>query len=184
MIIHNDNNELIPTRAVTGWRVGIDYRKLNAVTRKDHFHPQDQEKPAFTCPFGVYAYKKMSFKLCNALPTFQRCMLVIFADLVEKCIDVFMVDFSVFGDSFDICQMNLETVLERCVETNLEFNLEIRDKSGKDNLVVDHLSRLINEEVVKGEREITEAFPDEKLFLLQEIVDCSYIQLQGFMNYS
>ncbi|KAG9458256.1 hypothetical protein H6P81_002764 [Aristolochia fimbriata] len=36
-VIHNENNELIPTRTVTGWRVCIDYRKLNATTRKDHF---------------------------------------------------------------------------------------------------------------------------------------------------
>ena len=33
----NEKNELIPTRTVTGWRVCIDYRKLNTATRKDHF---------------------------------------------------------------------------------------------------------------------------------------------------
>nr|GEV06798.1 DNA-directed DNA polymerase [Tanacetum cinerariifolium] len=36
-IVANENNELIPTRLVTGWRVCIDYRKLNDATRKDHF---------------------------------------------------------------------------------------------------------------------------------------------------
>ncbi|XP_026419657.1 uncharacterized protein LOC113315610 [Papaver somniferum] len=36
-IVENKNNELIPTRKVTGWRVCIDYRKLNSVSRKDHF---------------------------------------------------------------------------------------------------------------------------------------------------
>ncbi|XP_073314692.1 uncharacterized protein [Primulina huaijiensis] len=36
-VITNENNELIPTRTVTGWRVCIDYRKLNDATRKDHF---------------------------------------------------------------------------------------------------------------------------------------------------
>ncbi|GJX04913.1 hypothetical protein Tco_0190829 [Tanacetum coccineum] len=36
-IVMNDNNELIPSRTVTGWRVCIDYRKLNDATRKDHF---------------------------------------------------------------------------------------------------------------------------------------------------
>jgi len=36
-VIHNDKNELIPTRTVTGWRMRIDYRKLNQATRKDHF---------------------------------------------------------------------------------------------------------------------------------------------------
>nr|GEV60826.1 reverse transcriptase domain-containing protein [Tanacetum cinerariifolium] len=36
-VVENKNNELIPTRLVTGWRVCIDYRKLNDATRKDHF---------------------------------------------------------------------------------------------------------------------------------------------------
>ncbi|GKB68580.1 reverse transcriptase domain-containing protein, partial [Tanacetum coccineum] len=36
-VIENDDNELIPTRLVMGWRVCIDYRKLNDVTHKDHF---------------------------------------------------------------------------------------------------------------------------------------------------
>ena len=36
-VIRNEKNELIPTRTVTGWRVCIDYRKMNTVTRKDHF---------------------------------------------------------------------------------------------------------------------------------------------------
>ena len=37
IVIRNEKNGLIPTRTVTGWRVCIDYRKLNTVTRKDHF---------------------------------------------------------------------------------------------------------------------------------------------------
>ena len=37
IVIRNERNELIPTRTVTGWRVCIDYRKLNTATRKDHF---------------------------------------------------------------------------------------------------------------------------------------------------
>nr|GEW47314.1 reverse transcriptase domain-containing protein [Tanacetum cinerariifolium] len=36
-VVANENNELIPTRFVTGWRVCIDYRKLNDAIRKDHF---------------------------------------------------------------------------------------------------------------------------------------------------
>ena len=37
IVVENDKGDLIPQRAPTGWRVCIDYRKLNAVTRKDHF---------------------------------------------------------------------------------------------------------------------------------------------------
>ena len=36
-VIRNERNKLIPIRTVTGWRVCIDYRKLNTATRKDHF---------------------------------------------------------------------------------------------------------------------------------------------------
>nr|GFA96827.1 reverse transcriptase domain-containing protein [Tanacetum cinerariifolium] len=36
-VIKNNENELVPTRLVTGWRVCIDYRKLNEDTRKNHF---------------------------------------------------------------------------------------------------------------------------------------------------
>lgn len=36
-VVKNENDELIPTRTVTGHRMCIDYRKLNAATRKDHF---------------------------------------------------------------------------------------------------------------------------------------------------
>ena len=37
IVIRNERNELIPTRSMKGWRVCIDYRKLNITTRKDHF---------------------------------------------------------------------------------------------------------------------------------------------------
>jgi hypothetical protein len=36
-MIINEKNELIPTRTITGWRMCIGYRKLNSMTRKDHF---------------------------------------------------------------------------------------------------------------------------------------------------
>ncbi|XP_068332797.1 uncharacterized protein [Pyrus communis] len=75
--------------------------------------PEDQEKTTFTCPFGTFAYRRMPFGLCNAPATFQRCMMSIFSDYVEKIIEVFMDDFSVFGDSFDGCLNNLSLILKR-----------------------------------------------------------------------
>ncbi|GJU69205.1 hypothetical protein Tco_1255464 [Tanacetum coccineum] len=69
----NDENELIPTRLVTGWRIPID--------------PKDQEKKnLYIGPYGIFA--------------FRRCL--------------------------------------------LEFDIEIRDKKGAENLAADHLSRLEN----------------------------------------
>ena len=118
--VHNEKGEGIPTRLTTSWRVCIDYRRLNEVTRKDHFplpfidqllerisgYPvycfldgysgyfqieiaaEDQEKTTFTCPFRTYEYRRMPFGLCNAPATFQRCMLNIFSDLVERIMEI------------------------------------------------------------------------------------------------
>ncbi|XP_070013403.1 uncharacterized protein [Nicotiana sylvestris] len=96
--------------------------------------PEDQEKTTFTRPYGTYAFKRMPFGLCNVPATFQRCMVAIFTDMVERFVKVFMDDFSVFGCSFDECLMNLDK----------EFDLEIRDQKGTENQVADHLSRLEN----------------------------------------
>lgn len=54
--------------------------------------------------------------------TFQRSMTVIFDDMVEKFIKVFMVDFSVFRTPFDTCLENLSQVLQRCEKINLVLN--------------------------------------------------------------
>ncbi|RVW19079.1 Retrovirus-related Pol polyprotein from transposon 17.6 [Vitis vinifera] len=58
---------------------------------------EDQEKTTFTCPFGTYAYRRMPFGLCNAPATFQRCMLSIFSDMVERIMEVFMDDITIYG---------------------------------------------------------------------------------------
>ncbi|GJZ39636.1 reverse transcriptase domain-containing protein [Tanacetum coccineum] len=84
----------------------------------------DQEKTTFTCPFGTYAYRRMPFGLCNALATFRRYMLAIFHDMIEESIEVFMDDFSVFGNSFDNCLKNFDKMLHRCNDTNLVLNWE------------------------------------------------------------
>ncbi|GJW82287.1 reverse transcriptase domain-containing protein [Tanacetum coccineum] len=49
--------------------------------------PKDQEKTTFTCPYGTFAYRRMPFGLCNAPGTFQRCMMAIFHDMIEKDIE-------------------------------------------------------------------------------------------------
>ncbi|XP_035832018.1 uncharacterized protein LOC118481040, partial [Helianthus annuus] len=86
--------------------------------------PEDQEKTTFTCPYGTFSYRRMPFGLCNAPATFQRCMVAIFHDMIEKTMEVFMDDFSIFGDSYDQCLDNLKRMLSRCEETNLALNWE------------------------------------------------------------
>nr|GEY89470.1 reverse transcriptase domain-containing protein [Tanacetum cinerariifolium] len=169
-VIKNEENELVPTRLVTGWRVFIDYRKLNEETRKDHFplpfidqmlerlagneyycfldgfsgyfqipiDPKDQEKTTFTCPYGTFAYKRMPFGLCNAPGTFQRCMMAIFHDMIEQTMEVFMDDFSVFGNSFSTCLTNLKKMLKRCEDTKLALYLEKSHFMVKEGIVLGH----------------------------------------------
>ncbi|MCI35926.1 hypothetical protein A2U01_0057147, partial [Trifolium medium] len=62
--------------------------------------PEDQQRTTFTCPYGTFAFRRMPFGLCNASATFQRCMMALFSDLIESAMEVFMDDFSVFGESF------------------------------------------------------------------------------------
>ncbi|GJX37499.1 reverse transcriptase domain-containing protein, partial [Tanacetum coccineum] len=100
--------------------------------------PQDQEKTTFTCPYGTFAYRRMPFGLCNAPGTFQRCMMAIFHDMIEKTMEVFMDDFSVFGDSFDSCLSNLEKMLKRCEDTNLVLNWEKCHFMCREGIVLGH----------------------------------------------
>nr|GEZ05014.1 DNA-directed DNA polymerase [Tanacetum cinerariifolium] len=169
-VITNDENELVPTRLITRWRVCVDYRKLNEATKKDHFplpfmdqmlerlagnefycfldgfscyfqipiDPKDQEKTTFTCPYETFAYKRMPFGLCNAPSTFQRCMMTIFHDMIEQTMEVFMDDFSVFGNSFSTCLTNLEKMLKRCEDTKLALNWEKSHFMVKEGIVLGH----------------------------------------------
>ncbi|GJU79597.1 reverse transcriptase domain-containing protein [Tanacetum coccineum] len=100
--------------------------------------PHDQEKTTFTCPYGTFAYRRMPFGLCNAPGTFQRCMMAIFHDMIEKTMEVFMDDFSVFGDSFDSCLSNLEKMLKRCEDTNLVLNWEKCHFMCREGIVLGH----------------------------------------------
>ncbi|GJZ55703.1 reverse transcriptase domain-containing protein [Tanacetum coccineum] len=190
-VVENDENELIPTRLVTGWRVCIDYHKLNEATRKDHFplpfmdqmlerlagneyycfldgfsgyfqipiDPKDQEKTTFTCPYGTFAYRRMPFGLCNAPGTFQRCMMAIFHDMIEKTMEVFMDDFSVFGNSFGTCLSHLDKMLKRCEDTNLCLNWEKSHFMVKEGIVLGHKISKNGIEVDKAKVEVIAKLP-------------------------
>nr|GEW06072.1 reverse transcriptase domain-containing protein [Tanacetum cinerariifolium] len=169
-IVENEENELILTRLVMGWRVYIDYRKLNEATYKDHFplpftvqmlerlarnqyycfldgfsgyfqipiDPKDQKKPTFTCPYGTFSYRRIPFGLCNESGTFQRCMMAIFQDMIEKTMEVFIDDFSVFENSFQSCLSHLEKMLKRCEDTNNCLNGDKSHFMVKEGIVLGH----------------------------------------------
>ncbi|XP_021992121.1 uncharacterized protein LOC110888932 [Helianthus annuus] len=217
IVIGEDGKE-VATRPVTGWRICIDYRKLNVATSKDHFplpfidqifrlwkssqiaiHPDDQQKTTFTCPYGTFAFRRMPFGLCNAPATFQRCMRVdkkpvaiyyaskTLADAQlnytttekELLAVVYALDkfrpyicgskVIVFSDHSAIRYLmekkDAKPRLIRWILLLQEFDLEIRDKKGSENVVADHLLRVVNE--IEGtEHDILETFPDEHLLTI------------------
>ncbi|XP_070037246.1 uncharacterized protein [Nicotiana tomentosiformis] len=126
IVVPNENNELISTRTVTGRShfCFLDgYSRYNQIS----IAPEDREKTSFTCLYGIFAFRRMPFGLCNAPATFQKCMLAIFTDMVEDIMEVFMDDFSVVGDSFEDCLHNLRRVLKRTL-SGAQLNYTMTEK--------------------------------------------------------
>ncbi|KAK1667999.1 hypothetical protein QYE76_056158 [Lolium multiflorum] len=131
-VVPNDNDELIPQRVVVGYRMCIDFRKVNKVTKKDHY----------PLPFID-----------------QICMSAIFHGFCESIVEVFMDDFSVYGNSFDSCLRNLDKVLQRCEETNLVLNWEKCHFMVNEGIVLGHKISERGIEVDRAKVEAIEKMP-------------------------
>ncbi|CAN6720975.1 unnamed protein product [Malus baccata var. baccata] len=213
-VVENAENELVPTRIQTDWRVCIDYRKINATTRNDHFPlpfldkmlerlaghsfycfldgysgynqiviaPDDQENTTFTCPFGTFAYRCMPFGFYRrfikdfskiAQPLCRLLQKEVSFEFNEACEQAFnhlkdllttvpiitppdwSIPFKLMCDASDYA---LGAVLGQ------RKNKLPHDKRGSDNVVADHLSRLVSEEEALP---ISETFPDEQLLSIK-----------------
>nr|GEX10658.1 reverse transcriptase domain-containing protein [Tanacetum cinerariifolium] len=133
--------------------------------------PKDQEKTTFTCPYGTFAYKRMPFRLSNAPGTFQRCMMAIFHDMIEQTMEVFMDDFSVFGNSFSTCLTNLERMLKRFEDTKLALNWE------KSHFMVKEALKYLFPEKDAKARLL-------RWILLLQVFDFKVIDTKGAENYA
>ncbi|KAK1650225.1 hypothetical protein QYE76_068030 [Lolium multiflorum] len=134
-VVPNDNDELIPQRVVVGYRMCIDFRKVNKVTKKDHY----------PLPF-----------IDQML---ERCMSAIFHGFCESIVEVFMDDFSIYGNSFDNCLRNLDKVLQRCEETNLVLNWEKCHFMVNEGIVLGHKISERGIEVDRAKVEAIEKMP-------------------------
>nr|GEZ71380.1 DNA-directed DNA polymerase [Tanacetum cinerariifolium] len=152
-VIKNDENELVPTCLVTGWRVCIDYWKLNEATRKDHF--------------SLLFMDQMIERLAG---NEYYCFLDGFSGYFQITIDpkdqekttmmeVFMDDFFVFGNSFSKCLTNLENILKRCEDTKLALNLEKSHFMVKEGIVLGHKISKKEIEVDKAKIEVISKLP-------------------------
>ncbi|CAN6685907.1 unnamed protein product [Malus baccata var. baccata] len=249
-VVENAENELVPTRIQTGWRVCIDYRKLNATTRKDHFplpfldqmlerlagfyrrfikdfskiaqplcrplqkdvsfefneacekafkHLKDLlttapiiTPPDWSIPFELmcdasdyalgavlgqrknkqphviyYASRTLNDAQLNYCTTEKELLAVVFA--LDKFRSYLIgTKVIVFTDhaalKYLFTKKEAKPRLIRWMLLLQEFDIEIRDKKGCENVVADHLSRLVREE---EDLPISETFPDEQLLSVQ-----------------
>ncbi|CAN6570933.1 unnamed protein product [Malus baccata var. baccata] len=202
-VVENAENELVPTRIQTGWRVCIDYRKLNATRRKDHFPlsflDQMLERLAGFYRRFIKDFSKIAQPLCRLL---QKDVSFEFNEACEKAFkhlkDIlttapiitppdWSIPFELMCDASDYAlgavlgtkvivftdhaalkylftKNEAKPRLIRWMLLLQEFDIEIRDKKGCENVVADHLSRLVREE---EDLPISKTFPDEQLLFVQ-----------------
>nr|GEU51672.1 reverse transcriptase domain-containing protein [Tanacetum cinerariifolium] len=89
----------------------------------------------------------------------DRCMMAIFHDMIEKTMEVFMDDFSVFENSFSTCLTNLENMLKRCEDTKLALNWEKSHFMVKEGIVLGYKISKKGIEVVKAKIEVISKLP-------------------------
>ena len=83
----------------------------------------------------------------------------IFEDLIEDIMEVSMDDFSIFGDSFDLCLQNSKWVLKRCEKTNLVLNWEKFYFMEQEGIVLGHKISCRGIKVDKAKVETMEKLP-------------------------
>ncbi|GKB77398.1 reverse transcriptase domain-containing protein [Tanacetum coccineum] len=173
-VVKNEENELIPTRLVTGWRVCIDYQKLNDATRKDHFPlpfmDQMLERLAgneyycfldgfsgyFQIPIDPLDQEKTTFTCPYGTFAYRRMPFglcnarehEVNQALILVCSD-WTLPYEIMCDASDFAVgaflgNDAKPRLLRWILLLQEFNVVIRDKKGTENLTADHLSRLEN----------------------------------------
>ena len=93
---------------------------------------------------------------------FQWCMMGIFSDMIDHILEIFMDDFSVFGDSYEGCLENLRRVLERCQEKNLVLNWEKCHFMVTQGIVLGHIVSKERIEVDRAKVELISNLPTPK----------------------
>ncbi|GJU89332.1 reverse transcriptase domain-containing protein [Tanacetum coccineum] len=192
-VVLNDNNELIPSRTVTGRRVCIDYRKLNDATRKDHFPlPFIDQMLERLCGNEYYCFLGgfLGFFQISIAPEDQEnttftCPYGTFAyrrmpfglcnapATFQKCMT------AIFHDMVEDF-MEVSWTTSWC----LDLTSRLRIKKGAENLAADHLSRLENPDLgTFAEEEITDEFPNKHLMILKTKLNNDEPWYADYINY-
>ncbi|GJT29327.1 reverse transcriptase domain-containing protein [Tanacetum coccineum] len=175
-VVENEDNELIPTRLVTGWRVCIDYRKLNDATRKDHFPlpfmDQMLERLAgneyycfldgfsgyFQIPIDPQDQEKTTIHFALMGNVCLTDYMMPFSTHDRETMEVFMMNFLVFR-FFLSCHSLLDKMLKRCEDTNLVLNWEKCIFMVKEGIVLDHKISKFRIEVDRAKVDVIAKLP-------------------------
>ena len=85
-------------------------------------HPADQEKTAFTTPWGTFMYAKMPFGLMNVGATFQRAKDLAFVGLKDKFVLIYLDDLTVYSHSYHDHLQHLRKVFLKCRRYRISLN--------------------------------------------------------------
>nr|GEZ06115.1 DNA-directed DNA polymerase [Tanacetum cinerariifolium] len=161
IVVENEDNELILTRLVMGWRACIDYRKLNEATRKDHFPlsfmDQMLERLAgnqYYCFLdGFYGYFQILVDPKDQEKTTFTCP--------YRTFDYRRMPFGLCNapDTFQSCLSHLEKMLKRCEDTNLCLNWENSHFMVNEGIVLGHKISKKGIEVNKAKVDVISKLP-------------------------
>ncbi|GJT54384.1 reverse transcriptase domain-containing protein [Tanacetum coccineum] len=186
-VVTNKKYELVPTRTVIGWRVCIDYHKLNEATAKDHFPlpfmDQMLERLArnkyfyfldvfsgyFQIPIDPMDQEKTTFTCPFGAYAYRRMPfgLCNAPDTFQRCMLAIFHDMTeesvkVFMDNFSVFGNSFDHCLNNLDKMLQQFDIEIKDKKGAKNVAADHLSWIENDET-SDDSDVDDNFPRETL---------------------
>nr|GEU67072.1 reverse transcriptase domain-containing protein [Tanacetum cinerariifolium] len=160
-VVENEDNELIPSRLVTGWRVCIDYRKLNEATRKDHFPLPFMDQMLERLAGNLYYCFLDGFLVISKFSSIRKIRRKPHSPahterlLIAAC----LLGYAMFQACFRGCLSYLKRMLKRCEDTNLCLNWEKSHFMVKEGIVLGHKISKQGIEVDKAKVDVITKLP-------------------------